>query len=106
MNDERRLPAPPANTDHSQRILALRTADLLAGRRLWAVFMLARSLEVAGSILAGRPVMVNTLDAEALRRARRGMPSPSPKTYIRVRHGHLDAITEAGPLTASTRRER
>jgi hypothetical protein len=77
----------------------------IAGRRLWAVFMLARSLEVAESILRGRPVMVRNLESEALRRARRGMPAPDPASYFRVRRGHLDAAAEAGPLARTGLRE-
>jgi hypothetical protein len=76
------------------------------GRRLWALFMLACTPEVAESILVGRPVMAANLDAEALRRARRGMSLPPPDSYIRVRHGHLDAIAEAGPLNPRSRSRR
>jgi hypothetical protein len=75
------------------------TADEVIGRRLWAVFVLARSLEVAESILAGRPVIARRLDPEALRRALRGMPTPGSDAFIRIRHGHLDAVAECGPLT-------
>jgi hypothetical protein len=67
-------------------------------RRLWAVLMLTSDLEVARSILIGRPVLARQLDAEALRRARRGEPLPPPDSYIRVRDGHLDGVAEAGPM--------
>ena len=77
----------------------LREGERVAGNRLWAVLMIARTPEVAESILRGRPVMVRTLDPEVLRRGLRGMSVPAPTTYIRVRPGHLDAIAEAGPLT-------
>ena len=78
-------------------------AELVVGRRLWSVLMLARTVEVAESILAGRPVMARNLDPEALRRALRGTPSPPPDRFIRIRHGHLDALDECGPLTARRR---
>lgn len=78
-------------------------AELIVGRRLWAVFMLARTVEVAESILSGRPVMARCLDAEALRRALRGMAAPRPDQFIRIRHGHLDAIAESGPLSERRR---
>ena len=75
----------------------------LIGRRLWAVFMLARTVGVAESICAGRPVLVRNLDAEALRRALRGTPAPRPDQFFRVRHGHLDALDECGPLPEGRR---
>jgi hypothetical protein len=78
-------------------------AERVIGVRLWSALILSRSLEVAESILHGRPVMVRNLDPEALRRARRGMPAPAANTYIRIRHGHLDAIAECGPLTERRR---
>ena len=53
-------------------------AERILGRRLWAVLMLARTVDVAESILAGRPVMARNLDPEALRRALRGATAPSP----------------------------
>ena len=68
------------------------------GRRLWAVFMLALTVDVAESILLGRPVMVRNLDREALRRALRGDPPPARK-FITITTEHLDAIAECGPLT-------
>jgi hypothetical protein len=72
--------------------------ERIVGRRLWAVLMLARTVEVAESICAGRPVMARCLDPEALRRALRGATPPPPNSFIRVRHGHLDALDECGPL--------
>jgi hypothetical protein len=75
----------------------------LIGRRLWSVFVLARTVEVAESILRGRPVMVCNLDPEALRRALRGVSAPPPNSFIRIRHGHLDALDECGPLTERRR---
>lgn len=65
-------------------------------RRLWAAMMLALDVDVCESILRGRPVLVRQLDPVALRRALRGEPLPDPDSYIRVRHGHLDAIAEGG----------
>ena len=80
--------------------------EIRESRRLWAAIMLTRDLEVCRSILLGRPVLARQLDAAALRRARRGEPLPDdPESYFRVRHGHLDAVAEAGPFKpkASTR---
>ena len=78
-------------------------AERTVGRRLWAVFMLARSPGIAESILRGRPVMARGLDPEALRRARRGATAPPPNSFIRIRHGHLDALDECGPLLPERR---
>lgn len=69
-----------------------------ASRRLWAALMLTSDLEVCRSILLGRPVLAHQLDAQALRRARRGEPLPPPDEYFRVRPGHLDAVAEGGPF--------
>ena len=80
--------------------------ELAIGRRLWAAFMLATSIRVMESILVGRPVLAGLLDAEVLRRARRGMPAPAPDSFIRIRVGHLDAVSEAGPLTPKPRGRR
>ena len=79
--------------------------EIREGRRLWAVVMLTRDVEVARSILLGRPVLARQLDAAALRRARRGQPLPPRDAYFRVRSGHLDAVAEGGPFEpkASTR---
>ena len=73
-------------------------------RRVWAAVMLASSIEVCRSILTGRPVLARQLDAEVLRRARRGEPLPPPDSYFRVRPGHLDAIAEGGPFHPKARR--
>lgn len=70
--------------------------EITASRRLWAVLTLTSDLAVARSILLGRPVLARQLDAEALRRARRGEPLPPPDSYFRVRPGHLDAVAEGG----------
>lgn len=78
-------------------------AERVGGRRLWAVFMLARSPEVAESIMRGRPVMARGLDAEALRRALRGCPLPNPDEFVPVSHEMLDALNEAGPMSTSRR---
>ena len=72
------------------------TIEESASRRVWAALMLTADVEVCGSILLGRPVLAHQLDAEALRRALRGEPLPSPDSYFRVRAGHLDAIAEGG----------
>jgi hypothetical protein len=85
-------------------VIAYSETDLMIGRRLWSVLMISRSVEVAESILLGRPVMARCLDAEALRRARRGMPLPAPDSYIRIRPAHLDAIDEAGPFSPTSKR--
>jgi hypothetical protein len=73
-------------------------AERTESRRLWSDFMLTADLEVARSILLGRPVLARQLDAEALRRALRGQPLPPPDQYVRVRHGHLEAVAESGPF--------
>ncbi len=73
-------------------------AEVTGARRLWAAVALTRDREVCRSILLGRPVLARQLDAEALRRARRGEPLPSAASYIRIRAGHLDAVAEAGPF--------
>jgi hypothetical protein len=85
-------------------VTAYDETELVTGRRLWAAIMLATTIDVCESILAGRPVMAACLDAEALRRARRGMPLPAPESYVRIRHGHLDAIDEAGPFNPTSKR--
>ena len=72
--------------------------ERIISRRLWAVLVLARDPQTAESILAGRPVMTRNLDPEALRRALRGEPLPPPDSFVRVRHGHLEAVAECGPL--------
>jgi hypothetical protein len=79
-------------------------ADLIVGRRLWAAMMLTPDVRVFESIVRGRPVLVRNLDAEALRRALRGMSAPRPDSFIRIRHGHLDALDECGPLLPERRR--
>jgi hypothetical protein len=68
------------------------------GRRLWAATILSRELEACRSILSGRRVIAAKLDAEALRRARRGAELPAPDSYVAVTAEMLDAIAEAGPL--------
>lgn len=73
-------------------------AEATTSRRLWAAIMLTRDLEVCRSILVGRPVLARQLDAEALRRARRGEALPAPDEYVRIRPGHLDAVAEGGPF--------
>jgi AAA domain len=83
----RSIPEPRAWPDRAGEV---------EGRRLWAALMLARDPEVARSILLKRPVLVRQLDLAVLRRALRGGPLPDPGSYLRVRHGHLDAIAEGG----------
>jgi hypothetical protein len=74
------------------------------GRRLWSVFVLSPTPEVAESITIGRPVRAGQLDAEALRRALRGGPLPDPDQFVVVSHEMLDAINEANPLRPRPRR--
>jgi hypothetical protein len=69
-----------------------------ASRRTWALFVLCHGPDVADSVRKGRPVPAHRLDAVALKRALRGGQLPSPNAWFRVRAGHLDAISEAGPL--------
>jgi hypothetical protein len=79
---------------------------LTADRRLWSLFMISHTPEVAESIAGGRAVMASGLDAEALRRALRGGPLPNPDQYVVVTDEMLDAINEAGPLRPPGRRGR
>lgn len=65
-------------------------------RRFWAAVALACDVNVCGSILAGRPVLVRQLDPVALRRALRGEPKPQPGAYLEVTAEHLDAVAEGG----------
>jgi hypothetical protein len=76
------------------------------GRRLWALFMIARTPETGESILRSRPVIARNLDAEALRRALRGGPLPNPDAFVVVSNEQLDAIAEAGPLNPAPRKKR
>ena len=78
-------------------------AQRLVGQRLWAVLMLARTVEVAESIIRGLPVRAGCLDAEALRRARRGGPLPDPEEFVVVTDEMLDALSEAGPISTPRR---
>ena len=74
--------------------------DQIASKRLWAAFMIALDVDTLVSILDGKPVPAWNLDATVLRRALRGGPLPDPDSWFRVRHGHLDAVAEAGPLVS------
>jgi hypothetical protein len=85
----RPLPDPKVWTDADEE---------RASRWLWAALMISGNLDVCRSILLGKPVRAGQLDAAALRRARRGEPVPPPDDYVRVRGGHLDAISEGGPF--------
>jgi hypothetical protein len=78
----------------------------VVGQRLWALFMLALTPEVAGSIACALPVRAGGLDAEALRRGLRGSRLPDPDSFLVVTDAMLDAINEAGPLQASIRTRR
>jgi hypothetical protein len=81
-------------------------AERFVGQRLWALFMLARTPEVARSIVRGLPVRAGGLDAEALRRGLRGGGLPDPASFLVVTDAMLEAINEAGPLQTSTRTRR
>ena len=70
--------------------------DIRDGRRVWAAFMLARTVDVCESILLGRPVRVDLLDPVPLRRALRGGEPPAGDDYIVVTAAMLDAIDECG----------
>jgi len=67
-----------------------------ASSRFWAAVMLTTNVEVCVSIVRGLPVMARQLDAEALRRALRGLPFPPPDEYVRVDVDMLDAVAEGG----------
>jgi hypothetical protein len=77
----------------------------LTGRRLWSLFVISHTPEVAESIVAGKPVLARSLDVTALRRAYRGQPLPKPNDYITVTDEMLDAVDEAGPLTPRAPRQ-
>jgi hypothetical protein len=79
-------------------------AELVAGRRLWAVMMLARTPEAAESLMRNRPVRAGLLDAEALRRALRGNPLPGADEFVTVTREMLDAVDEAGPMSMQGRK--
>jgi hypothetical protein len=76
------------------------------GRRLWATLMLARTLDVAESILRGRPVRVDTLDPAALRRALRGARPPAGGAYVQVTGEMLAAIDEPGGFAVNREQKR
>jgi hypothetical protein len=78
--------------------------ERIVERRLWSVFMISHTPEVAESVLSGRPVIARNLDAEALRRALRGGSLPDPDVFVVISHEMLDAIAEAGPITPITPR--
>jgi hypothetical protein len=82
--------------DPAETIEAIAREHSVESRRRWAAFMLARDVNVAESILLGRPVLVRTLDRVALMRAMRGDPLPEPHTWLYVEAGMLDAIAEGG----------
>ena len=69
-----------------------------ASSRFWAAVMLTTNVEVCVSIVRGLPVLARQLDAEALRRALRGLPFPPPDEYVRVDVDMLDAVAEGGPF--------
>jgi hypothetical protein len=65
-----------------------------ASCRLWAVFMIARSLESAESIVRRLPLRAGNLDGVVLRHALRGQRLPHPDTYLPVTAEMLDAVSE------------
>jgi hypothetical protein len=80
-------------------------SDQETSRRLWAAFMLAGDDRyTCCSFLRGLPVRAGNLDGLVLRRALRGGPLPDPEAFIEVTPEMLDAVAEAGPLTAKGRR--
>jgi hypothetical protein len=86
--------------------MAIATTHSQPGPRLWAVFMLVRSAQVAESILLGQPVRVDTLDPVVLRRALRGATPPPGRDYITVTDEMLDAVDECGPFGVVKERRR
>lgn len=76
---------------------------MTVGSRLWSLFMIATTLRVAESILAGLPIRAGTLDGVALHRALRGGRLPDPNSYLVVDDAMLDAIAEAGPFSLRAR---
>ena len=79
-------------------------ADVTLWRRVWSAVMLTSDPEVCSSIMRGLPVLARRLDAEALRRALRGLPFPPPDEYIRVDADMLDALAEGGTFVVKARR--
>jgi hypothetical protein len=69
-------------------------------RRGWAAMMLTRDLATCRSILRGLRVRAGNLDGLVLRRGLRGGSLPDAEAFIEVTAEMLDAVAEAGPLTA------
>jgi hypothetical protein len=77
---------------------ALLEIEAARARRWWSAVMLASRRDVCRSILRGRPVRVDQLEAAPLRRALRGATPPVDTDYITVNDDMLDAVDEAGPF--------
>jgi hypothetical protein len=92
----------PVTADGGWPVPVFTEQERLEDRRLWAVLTLTGDLEVARSIMCGKPVLARQLDPDALYRALRGGPLPDPDSYFRVRDGHLAAISEGGAFASST----
>jgi hypothetical protein len=71
----------------------------------WAAMMLTLDVNTCGSVLRGLPVRAGNLDGFVLRRALRGAPLPDAEDYIVITGEMLDAVDEAGPLPAPTKKK-
>ncbi len=79
-------------------------AEVTLWRRVWAAVMLTSDPDVSSSIMRGLPVLARQLDAEALRRALRGLSFPPPDEYVRVDVDMLDAVAEGGSFDLKARK--
>ena len=66
----------------------------------WAAIMLARDPDTCSSVLASRPVRAGNLDGFYLNRALRGAALPDPEAFLLVSVDMLEAVCEAGAVTA------
>ena len=76
------------------------------GRLEWAAMMLALDVDTCASILGGLRVRAGNLDGVVLRRGLRGAPLPHPEDFIQITSEILEAINEAGPLSAVKQKGR
>lgn len=79
-------------------------AETKMWRRMWAAVTLTSDPDVCASVMRGLPVLARQLDAEALRRALRGLPFPPPDEYVRVDVDMLDAVAEGGSFDLKARK--
>jgi hypothetical protein len=87
-------------TGYAPGLTAHDEAAATEARRGWAAMMLTPDLATCRSILRGLRVRAGNLDGLVLRRGLRGGPLPDAEAFIEVTAEMLDAVAEAGPLTA------